>query len=374
MTEETPRVAAEPDDAALLPERASAEMRLLLACAGCAGSARARIEHLLRGPLDWDAVLLAARTHGMVPLLYRALDTVDAEGVPEAAMGRLRQGSRACATRNTFLAAELRRVVDILRAGGIPAVPLKGPTLAMLLYGDVHLRQFWDLDILVRPGDARRALSTLAADSYRPRHPAGRLATAAQLRLGFEYNLARRDGAANVQLHWQLSGGGIVLRMRDADVWGRLEGVRLAGAMLPALPAEEMLLFLCVHGSRHGWRRIQWVCDVAHLLRVRPGMDWAYVQALARAYGAERMLHLGMLMARDLLGAVVPDPLAGGMDVRAVRMLARRATRWLLGGEPRTTRVILGEVGFQWGLRERLRDRPADLASSVTAFALERMK
>ena len=51
---------------------------------------------------------------------------------------------------------------------GITAIPYKGPALALQVYGDLKLRSFVDLDVLVRRSDAARAGTLLAARGYRP--------------------------------------------------------------------------------------------------------------------------------------------------------------------------------------------------------------
>jgi hypothetical protein len=38
---------------------------------------------------------------------------------------------------------------------------------------------------------------------------------------------------------------------------------------MPVLVAGNLLHFLCVHGSKHLWTPLVWVCDVADLLSGR---------------------------------------------------------------------------------------------------------
>ena len=43
-------------------------------------------------------------------------------------------------------------------------VPVKGPVLASTAYGDIAMREFVDLDILVRPSDVASAMTILHPD------------------------------------------------------------------------------------------------------------------------------------------------------------------------------------------------------------------
>jgi hypothetical protein len=71
------------------------------------------------------------------------------------------------------------------------------------------------------------------------------------------------------------------------------------------------------------WPKLKWICDVAELIRSYPGMDWTGVLKRARGSGTERMLSLGLFLAHDLLGPVLPaDILRTAMASPAVRSAA----------------------------------------------------
>jgi len=50
---------------------------------------------------------------------------------------------------NFFLTKELLELLTLFEAHCIPASPYKGPALAIMAYGNLALRQFSDLNILV---------------------------------------------------------------------------------------------------------------------------------------------------------------------------------------------------------------------------------
>ena len=51
-------------------------------------------------------------------------------------------------------------------------------------------------------------------------------------------------------------------------LWERVGRVPLGGNSVPSFAPEDMLLILCVYGSKHTWGRLKWVCDIAELIRV----------------------------------------------------------------------------------------------------------
>jgi hypothetical protein len=62
-----------------------------------------------------------------------------------------------------------------------------------------------------------------------------------------------------------------------------------------------------MHGSKHHWERIQWISDIAELVRTIDGEDWQSLLQHAKAVGCERVLALGLLLASNLLEAPVPE-------------------------------------------------------------------
>ena len=144
-----------------LPARAGHE-ELLLACARLDADRAARVAAIAAArEVDWDALVRLARPHGMLPLVADALG--EAGVAPPAVRAALERALRDNLRRNVFLTAELFKLLALLEARGVPAVPYKGPALAALLYGNVGLRQFGDLDVLVRARDLGRAKELLLA-------------------------------------------------------------------------------------------------------------------------------------------------------------------------------------------------------------------
>ena len=134
------------------------EVDFLLSCARV-DLLEAQAQHLrqlLMRPLDWNRLVALAARHGLLPLLARHLQTLPADTIPAAVSESLRVHQHAVALRNLGLSGELVRVLRLFAEHGIAALPFKGPTLAQFAYGDPALREFGDLDLLLRPRDVPR--------------------------------------------------------------------------------------------------------------------------------------------------------------------------------------------------------------------------
>jgi hypothetical protein len=341
---------------------ASREGALLLACARLQlDPARATsVRQLASEPLDWDVVLALADAHRLTPLLHRHLSDVAAGVAPERVLRTLREHNVSNAAHSLRLAAELLDVLAALAAHGIPALPFKGPVLAQRAYDTLAVRQMGDLDVLVRRRDVVRARELLLELDYRS--SLSRIAVPGALRFEYQHCLEHARDGIIVELHWTISPRSVAVAPLLDELWERREIVPLLGSDVPSMGGNDLLLALCIHGSKHRWRRLEWITCVAELLaRWESGdsLDWDRLIAGATRLGNVRMLWLGLALANDPLGAPLPDAVLRA--VRAdpyVRTLAtyvreRMFPRIASDGE----RSSIGLHGFRLRAKERLADR-----------------
>jgi len=333
------------------------EARLLLACAHASLDAERvrQLRMIAQDHLDWDWLLARARPHGVAPLLRRHLSSSCLTAAPPHVLATLAARDRTDARRALRLTAELLRLLDLLAAHGIPAVPLKGPAVAAVLYGDVSLRPFRDLDLLVREADVPGALALLGDQGYRRQETFTPPQEAAVLRATRHHFLARPDGDI-VELHWALGPDDLGFPQDLEDLWARLAPVCVGGREVPALAPADLLLFLCAHGAKHLWQRLGWIADVAELVR-RAELDYDALAARARAAGGGRVLRLGLFLAWDLLDAPIPAWLARSLAAhRSVTALGETVRRRLFADSPSDPSGF-ELLRFHIRVRERLRDR-----------------
>ena len=344
------------------------ENELLLLCTrrdGGAGAA-SRLCELARGEIDWDYLYRLAKRHAVLPLLYRGLEESAPGAAPPETRERLRVKYRAQATRNTLLSGELVRVARLFGASGVGSLAYKGPALAVQAYGDLALRRFIDLDILVRRRDVARAGEQLLSLGYAK--PEGLNASRERFLLRHQHNLAftRDGGRLTVELHWEVSPASFASVPLGEGVWERAAFVRLHGAEVKCLAPEDLLLALAVHGTKHLWERLAWVCDVAALIDSRPGLDWDFVLARARSSRVERMFGLALRLACGLYGTRLPDGVRAETHDPAVNSLTAEVTSALFAGAEYEPAGLARSVSFNLRARGRLRERAAYLRHIFT--------
>lgn len=305
------------NDVAAMPV-STEEAELLLHCARLRIDAtrRQRIAELAASRLDWNRVVVTARQHGLVPLLHRALDGIAPAPAPLPVLKRLRSLAEAFRFQSLVLAQELLSVLRALEDAGVTAAPYKGPALAAYLFQDIALRQFNDLDLLVRPRDALRAKRVVMTLGYVPRRGGTGRWDAAWVRTHYEFSFTAPRNRYVLDLNWRIVERAWCFPGIPDSTWSKMGRHSVLGFDVAWPDSEDLLLVLCLHGCKHKWEELKWVVDVAELLRVRPDLDCSRALESARRAGAYRMVALGLLLANNLLQAAVPVPVLE--EIRAI--------------------------------------------------------
>jgi hypothetical protein len=345
-------------------------MDLLVCCAAVPGrdtGVNERIRQIVSAGIDWTRLIDHASRQCIFPLVYSALKRSSVD-VPPADWNEICAVMRQYSASGVFLTSELFRLVELLAAEGITALPLKGSTVAVTAYGSVSMRQFRDIDLYVQPVDVLRAKRVLMTDAYDFRG----LLNPAQEAIGlhthrYHYQFRRRDGAATVELHWGLCEWFLPFSESLDRLFEGLVPIRLGRRTLMGLAPENLLQYLCLHGAKHSWSRLRLVADVAWLIHRRANWNWDQVVSLARANHLERVLVSGLFLASDLLGAEVPPAVIKDVwSPASVRRVKTDAWR-------RLTAPSRDEPGFlaNLGFHLRLLSRVTDKARCCTRVFLE---
>jgi hypothetical protein len=270
---------------------------------------------LLGEEADWEFLFRALPRHGVLSLLHHRLKAAGAEHLPAGIRERLRDYYLRNARRNMVLCAELGRLVDLLQAEGVPVIPFKGPLLAVIAHGDPTLREFGDLDLLIHPEDALGARAALERTGYRLKEALSPFEADAVIGSYYTYELERPDIGLDLELHWGLSEGVFPFPVTLAELWEHRTEVECLGRTYAHVAAEDLLPYLCAHGSKHCWERLECVVDLAAVL-ARAEPDWDALLHRIKGRGGVRMVLLGLLLARELLGSELPERVNQEIDTR----------------------------------------------------------
>ena len=264
-----------------------------------------KIARLLERDLDWDYILNEAEENSITPLVSRQLHATATDRLPASAADRLKNACRANTIRCLFLSAELIKILDLFRSHGIHAIPYKGPVLAVQAYDDVTLREFEDLDVVLRQSDLPKAHEVMLGLGYRPKYDWILSPDAARSTVPGEYNYRDEERRVMVELHTELTLRHFPKPPDLDELSQRLVAVKLNEREIQTFSVEDGLAILCIHGAKDFWERFSWIADISELVTRYPNLNWDITVQRAKALNAERMLHVGLALAAGLLDTPV---------------------------------------------------------------------
>ena len=305
-----------------------------------------QIKALVALELDWSYVLTAAMKHRMVPLLYQSLHQACPGAIPTDVDRYLHRLCQVNTLKNLFLDHQLQDILAWFGEENIPAIAYKGPELAKLAYGSLSLRQFTDLDVLVRPQDFEAAQVVLRSHGYE-----------ASVHLGWEMHWISSDQQIHVDLH----------RALFPDFFAIPDSF-----IQPSHPLspEDMLLVLAVQLGKdccHWKLRISQICDIAVFLGQYPNLDFERVFAKAQTFGILRFLVIALILVQDFLAEPLPAPIQSHLGSKG---LERRLANWVIHTiqyETDHPEIVPEDAGFWYFFRVynhrfylQVRERPRD--------------
>jgi hypothetical protein len=319
---------------------------------------------------DPDALIPLAWQHGMLPYLSRRVAAASGAAA-HPSFAPLRAAFLENGVRALNLAGELASVAGILEAAGVASLAYKGPALAIQAYGDPSLRDFGDLDLVVRKDDLAAAEAALVQAGFRVLSARGS-GRAGLLRMG--HHLQYRRNGVLVEVHWRFGKALFGFAEELSGLWDRAEALDIRGRRVQALSVPDHLLALAIHSSKAMWSSLDaTVCMVRLAGRVAPDA-WPEVAERARRWRCEEALRVGLLLGEHMLGTAYPRALAERLPATegARRLAARVAAELFLeafGGRS----YVLGQLALRPRYSDRLRFAVSALlhAGAGVAFTAE---
>jgi len=261
------------------------------------------LRRLLQQEINWDYLFATAQAHGLLPLLHKHLSGAD---VPSHFLSRLKRESVANSQNVLHLVAKQLHVYKLFKENNIPVTLFKGPLLAQMAYGEISLRQAGDIDLLINRAHFDQARVLLESLGYEmsPRLTPAQLAS--HLNNHCELQFMRDEWFTVVDLHWDLAPRSFVFKLHGEEVMSRLQSVTLAGTTVETFGAEDLVLYLSMHGAKHLWRRLEWIASLAECIRATPHLNWDLLVERAEQAHATRMLALGLRLVEKFSDVHIP--------------------------------------------------------------------
>ncbi len=335
--------------------------------------------------------------------VYRLLPQVQAKlrlaGVADPDLARMKGLHRHTWYLNQQLLFRVQPWLDRLADAHIEVLLLKGAPLAWGWYADPGLRPMADIDILVPPGDAGRALDLLASGGFRD---VGNKSRTTLFALHHGSGMVHEDGAS-IDVHWNLGapfllpGDGTVRNTSAGPIppgtasmaafWAHARPMAIAGRDARSLDATDLVLHVLVHGVWAGsGSAVRWVADLAAILAADPGqsdpVDWNRLIRRARERRVTLAVGNALRYALDTFDLPIPPHVPHQLLAEAIPLRTRLAFTAMavdldyspttFGGLPHL-RAYWAYTNRPWNDAERVARLPtflADLWDEPSALAV----
>ncbi len=287
------------------------ETQLLIECSETSLTAQQinQISQILNQPLDWAHIVKIAERNAVLPLVSWNLIQNFNSLLPSGFREDLNNNFQSHVRHNILLTGKLIEVVKLFQSNDTPVMPFKGPLLADQVYGNLALRRYSDLDILVQPDDLEKAVALLLSIGYTPMTDAYWLENIKLcLKQKKDIKFVSKENNIYIELHWRLSKPYFDVPIKPEHLWQQAEIASLGGIQVSTLSFNHLLIYLCLHGSKHAWDRLAWICDVNELIGSRKPVDWEHIFEEAAQLGCENVLGLGLYLVDKFFGLECSNP------------------------------------------------------------------
>ncbi len=288
------------------------EKALLVSCATLPEYTRLQEKYdwkQISSSIDWQLVLQFAAAHGTTALLSFNLRHMKDVQVPEAILQVLKQHDFQLAARNLHMVGQLFFILDLLKTYSVPVIAFKGPILAILAYENLSMRYFCDLDLLIRAEDFPRVHNLLLLNGFQAELAVTSSELKAMAKHENEMAFINDTTGITIDLHWELSRHYLSDKLNFEYYSDRLQTVSLSGREIRTLGAEDLIVYLCLHGAKHGWQRLEWLGNLSALINRQDKLDWEKIIELSCEIRALRIILLGLALVDEFFTVQLPSHL-----------------------------------------------------------------
>lgn len=278
------------------------EFKLMLSCCRVnPGSKELKLrEEAFAEAINEEIFLTLLHRHRVYPIVYFNLKHESRLSLA------LKENLKALADGNQILALQARLMQFQLQKEfnqhQFKGFFLKGVSLAVRYYGDPGLRHARDIDVWVEQKAVEPVAKWLVEKGYVSEPDfqnfnAAELAFAQKTGHHYHFSTEKSELPSVVELHWMLRGPVIGFNLR------------------PEQPMNEVdhFLYLCTHGTEHGWFRMKWLFDLPQIMD-RIVFDWEEVRKRSIELDCLPHLEISMMILGELLNEPIPKEILSSLS------------------------------------------------------------
>lgn len=276
----------------------------------------------IKNRINWSYLIGYAIREGIIPLLYKRITELPPGFFPVNEKKKIKNIYLNIIAKNLIYNKKLDELLDFFYRKGIDAIPIKGPVLSMQSYDDVALREYCDLDFLVKSQDFPLVIELMISQGYQS-------LIFYNDKIKYFWKLSGRDfhffkNQIYIDLHQRLIQGPLFFKLPEEE-WRNLITVSFGSMDVKVLSPEYTIILLSLHGTKHIWSKLKVIVDFAYFLFSINDIRWPVVFSIANRMGCYRIFCASLKLSHDILGLEIPLDILAKFegDIKINRLVER---------------------------------------------------
>ncbi|RMG05065.1 MAG: hypothetical protein D6726_02090 [Nitrospirae bacterium] len=262
---------------------------------------RGLLEDIEPGHKEW--IFETAKAHSLFALVFSQIERFKNElngGFYTAFTSSYKRAFLTSAVVSALQEKTEKEILSTLESSGIPAVVIKGNSLAKRIYGDPNSRTSTDIDILIKREDAERAEDALLSLGLEPEEDMPLRYCLSRIHHATYHHPETKQG---VEIHWSF-GIPYLFDLGSEDIWREVK--RDAEGL--SLSDEMTLLMLLIHHHSHSFRELRILTDILWVLHRLKNRSTGYrIEKLIEKAGLRKVYGLTIGQIQDVWPQVRED-------------------------------------------------------------------
>lgn len=260
---------------------------------------------LLENPsIDWKKLNKMAVYHRIRPVVYEAFRQVNFTNDFTESLGLF---AKKQSIKNLIDSQETAYILDFLKQHNIQALSYKGQLFLECLYQNKPLRESCDIDIVVQPENAYKALKLLLADGYQlsiESEPTDDVLEKICRFYAREVGLDKKTKVGknvHIDFHWGINESfhEYPISVDDFFEEAQLSDFYNKQVLMPSINSIFKML-LNHHGGRGCWLRLKDVCDIIAFQKTHPQFTTSKMFEIAEKMEMLNILKQGIYLSETL--------------------------------------------------------------------------
>jgi len=269
--------------------------------------------------IDWDIFNDLVMYHKVGSLIHNKFGESTTDYFPRETAELLKKAHEINAVGSLLLSSEVIKISCEFEANQIPALVIKGLAVSNWLYENIGIRSSGDIDLLIKSSNWESALTCMKTMGYEMSSIEERLVPGSKLSKQFirsqkDAVFTHKNHNVIVELHWRLALNNDFFPLEFDKAWNARTEFDIRGQSIQQLSHEVHAVYLCYHGTKHGWNRLFWLYDIA-LLMLSDKTDWQVILKIAKQFKATTSLGLALVLASRVFLVPVPEIINQQVDI-----------------------------------------------------------